>query len=122
MNIPQVDLYSILPVIVLSVFGIAIMVIEPFLSSKTRAGTSALGWLAFAGTLVAGAAIVPMHSRSGQAYSGLWIVDEYSTFFHVLFVLIASMTTLLSIDYLRREKTRPRRNKFASKVISRPPT
>jgi len=103
MNIPQVDLYSILPVVVLSVFGIAIMVVEPFLSSKTRAGSSALGWLAFVGTLAAGAAIVPMHSRSGQAYSGLWIVDEYSTFFHVLFVLIASMTTLLSIDYLRRE-------------------
>jgi NADH-quinone oxidoreductase subunit N len=103
MNIPQVDLYSILPVVVLSVFGIAIMVVEPFLSSKIRAGSPALGWLAFVGTLVAGAAIVPMRSHSGQAYSGLWIVDGYSIFFHVLFVLIAGMTTLLSIDYLRRE-------------------
>jgi NADH-quinone oxidoreductase subunit N len=103
MNIPQVDLYSILPIVVLSVFGIAIMVIEPFLPAKTRAGSSALGWLAFAGTLLAGLAIVPMQSRAGQAYSGLWIVDDFSTFFHVLFILIAAMTTLLSIDYLRRE-------------------
>ncbi|HET9218063.1 MAG TPA: NADH-quinone oxidoreductase subunit N [Terriglobia bacterium] len=103
MNIPEVNLYSILPVVVLSVFGIAIMVIEPFLSSRTRATSSAMGWLAFAGTIAAGAAIVPMHSHSGQAYSGLWIVDDFSTFFHVLFIGIAAMTTLLSIDYLRRE-------------------
>ena len=103
MNIPEVNLYSILPVIVLAVFGIAIMVIEPFLPSKTRAGSAAMGWLAFAGTLAAGAAIVPMRSHPGQAYSGLWIVDDFSTFFHVLFIGIAGMTTLLSIDYLRRE-------------------
>ena len=70
---------------------------------KSRANSTALGWLAFAGTLVAGAAIVPMHSHPGQAYSNLWIVDDFSTFFHVLFIFIAAMTTLISIDYLRRE-------------------
>ena len=103
MNIPEVDIFSVLPVVVLSIFGIAIMVLEPFLSAKSRANSSALGWLAFAGTLFAGAAIVPMHSHPGQAYSNLWIVDGFSTFFHVLFIFIAAMTTLISIDYLRRE-------------------
>ena len=106
MNIPQVDLhsiYAILPVLVLSFFGIAIMVLEPFVSAKSRATSTAFGWLAFAGTLAAGAAILPMHSNSGQAYSSLWIVDEFSTFFHVLFIFIAAITTLVSIDYLRRE-------------------
>ena len=62
MNIPVVDILSILPVVVLSVFGIAIMVLEPFLSAKSRANSTALGWLAFAGTLAAALAIVPMHS------------------------------------------------------------
>ena len=33
MNIPVIDLYAILPVVVLSIFGIAIMVLEPFVSS-----------------------------------------------------------------------------------------
>jgi NADH-quinone oxidoreductase subunit N len=100
MNIPAIDVYSILPVLVLSAFGISIMVLEPFLSPKNRSG---LGWLAFAGTLVAGASIIPMHTHSGPSYSNLWIVDEYSTFFHALFIFIAAMTTLISIDYLRRE-------------------
>jgi NADH-quinone oxidoreductase subunit N len=100
MNIPAIDIYSILPVVVLSVFGIAIMVLEPFLPTRSRIE---LGWLAFVGTLVAGASIIPMHMHRGTSYSNLWIVDEYSTFFHVLFVFIAAMTTLISIDYLRRE-------------------
>lgn len=103
MNIPQVDLYSILPVVVLSVFGITIMVVEPFLSARTRATSTALGWLGFIGALVAGVAIAPMHARPGQTYSSLWIVDDFSTFFHVLFIFIAAMTALISIDYLRRE-------------------
>jgi NADH-quinone oxidoreductase subunit N len=76
------------------------MVIEPFMKNKSRAS---LGWLAFAGTVAAGIAIVPMHSQPGQWYSNLWIVDEYSTFFHALFVFIAAVTTLISIDYLPRE-------------------
>ena len=100
MNIPEINLYSILPVVVLSLFGIAIMVLEPFVHSGKR---SSLGWLALAGTVAAGLAIVPMHSQPGQWYSNLWIVDEYSTFFHVLFIFIAAMTTLISIDYLPRE-------------------
>lgn len=100
MNIPAIDVYAILPIVVLSVFGIAIMVLEPFLAPKNRV---ALGWLAFAGTLLAGLAIVPMREHAGPAYSNLWIVDDYSIFFHVLFIFIAAMTTLISIDYLRRE-------------------
>jgi NADH-quinone oxidoreductase subunit N len=100
MTLPAIDLYSVLPVIVLSVVGIAIMVLEPFLPTRARSG---LGWLAFAGTLAAGLAIIPMQGRPGTAYSNLWIVDEYSIFFHALFIFIAAMTTLISIDYLRRE-------------------
>jgi len=103
MNIPEIDLYSILPVLVLSVFGIVIMVWEPFLSRTSRAKSTALGWLAFAGTLVAGASVIPMSSHPGPAYSNLWIVDEFSTFFHLLFIFIAAVTTLISIDYLRQQ-------------------
>ena len=105
MNIPVVTLqtiYAILPVLVLSIFGVAIMVLEPFLSAHSRKTSTALGWLAFIGTLAAGAAILPMHRNPGQSYSNLWIVDEFSTFFHVLFIFIAAITTLISIDYLRR--------------------
>src|SRR5439155_449105 len=46
MNLASINIATILPVLVLSVFGIAVMVLEPFLDERSR---SNLGWLAFAG-------------------------------------------------------------------------
>jgi NADH-quinone oxidoreductase subunit N len=100
MNIPEINIFAVLPLVVLSVFGIAIMVLEPFLQKAQRSG---LGWLALAGTIVAAISIVPMSRYGGEHYASLWIVDGYSIFFHALFLFIAAMTTLLSIDYLPRE-------------------
>jgi NADH-quinone oxidoreductase subunit N len=100
MTFPDINLYAVLPVILLSVFGIAIMVLEPFISLQNR---SRLGWLGFAGTLLAGIAIVPMANQPGQSYSGLWMVDAYSVFFHFLFTVIAAVTILISIAYLRQQ-------------------
>jgi NADH-quinone oxidoreductase subunit N len=100
MNFASINISAILPVIVLSVFGIAVMVAEPFVRDHSR---SHLGWLAFAGTLVAMLAILPMADNRGQWYSKLWIVDDYNIFFTFVFLLIAAVTILTSLDFLRRE-------------------
>jgi len=100
MNLPVVNFSSVLPIVVLSLFGIAIMIAEPFVSQSRK---SLLGWLAFAGTLVAMLAIYPMAANRGQWYSSLWLVDDYSIFFHFVFLVIAAVTTLTSLDFLKRE-------------------
>src|SRR5437764_9844270 len=64
---------------------------------------SRLGWLAFAGTLAAMLTLVPMSNNRGQWYSNLWIVDDYDVFLSFIFLLIAAITILTSVDYLRRE-------------------
>src|SRR6516164_9119171 len=100
MNIPPLNFAAILPAIVLSIAGIAIMVAEPFAGREKRTG---LGWLGLAGVIAALLAIVPMTGNRGVWYSSLWIVDDYSIFFHVIFLLIAGLTILTSIDFLARE-------------------
>src|SRR5688572_10501957 len=100
MNLATINIYSILPAIVLSLFGIVIMVAEPFVSREKK---SSLGWLGFAGTVVAMLALWPMADNRGQWYSNLWIVDDYSVFFTFTFLLIAGITILTSVDFLRRE-------------------
>lgn len=100
MSLATINIYSILPAIVLSVFGIVIMVAEPFVSRHRK---SSLGWLGFAGTIAAMLALPPMADNRGQWYSNLWIVDDYSVFFSFMFLLIAAITVLMSIDFLRRE-------------------
>lgn len=100
MNFPVVNIGAILPSIVLSLFGIAIMVAEPFVSDAKK---SWLGWLAIAGTGAAMLSLAPMSNQAGQWYGNLWIVDGYSIYFHFVFILIAAITILTSINFLQRE-------------------
>ena len=100
MNLASINIAAILPALVLSVFGIVVMVVEPFVSERRKSG---LGWLALAGTLTAMLALVPMANNRGQWYSNLWIVDDYDVFLNFVFLLIAAITILTSIDFLRRE-------------------
>src|SRR5262245_32075519 len=100
MNLATINISSILPAAVLSVFGIAVMVAEPFVEDRKK---SNLGWLAFVGMIVAMFSLIAMTSSRGQWYSNLWIVDDYSVFFSFLFLLIGAITTLSSLDFLRRE-------------------
>src|SRR2546425_9774064 len=100
MNLASINIAAILPALVLSVFGIVVMVVEPFVSERRKSG---LGWLALAGTLAAMLALVPMANNRGQWYSNLWIVDDYDVFLNFVFLLIAAVTILTSIDFLRRE-------------------
>jgi NADH-quinone oxidoreductase subunit N len=101
MNFATVNLAAILPAIVLSISGIAVMVIEPFVSAARK---SSLAWLAFTGTVAAMLALVPMAANRGQWYSNLWIVDHYGIFLDFVFLLIAAITILTSADYLERQR------------------
>jgi NADH-quinone oxidoreductase subunit N len=100
MNLATINIAAILPAFVLSVFGIAVMVAEPFTAANKKSG---LGWLALTGTVVAMISLIPMAANRGQWYSNLWIVDDYAIFLSFVFLLIAALTILTSIDYLRRE-------------------
>src|SRR5262245_3880663 len=98
MNLATINIAAILPALVLSIFGIAVMVLEPFVTKK-----SALAWLALVGTIAAMFAVLPMAATRGQWYSNLWIVDDFDIFLNFVFLLIAAITILTSADYLPRQ-------------------
>ena len=83
MNLPAINIAAVLPALVLSVFGIAVMVAEPFVRDRNK---SSLGWLALAGAIASMLALFPMAGSRGQWYSNLWIVDDYSIFFNFVFL------------------------------------
>src|SRR6185369_11115591 len=97
----SINIYAILPVIVLSLFGIAVMVLEPFVHESKK---SSLAWLALAGTVAAMFSLIPMAANRDQWYSNLWIVDDYGIFLSFVFLFIAAITILSAADYLRRER------------------
>jgi len=103
LNIADVNLSSLLPAIVLVLAGAVLMVADPF-AGRNR---GALSWIGVAGVAAAGAALGPMSANPGAWYSGLWWVDDYTLFFHAVLLLIAGLTILTSMEYLRRESLPP---------------
>src|SRR6516162_1565862 len=101
MNLASLNIYAILPAVILSIFGIVVMVAEPFVGEQRK---SSLAWLALTGTVAAMFCLLPMAEQRGQWYSNIWIVDDYDVFLSFVFLLVAAITILTSVDYLGRER------------------
>ncbi|HEY6251850.1 MAG TPA: NADH-quinone oxidoreductase subunit N [Candidatus Angelobacter sp.] len=96
------DYIRILPELVLTAFGIAVMILDPFLppgQSRRR-----LGVLSLFGTLVAIAAAFYQLKWYGVAWSGMVQVDSFSVFFHILIPAISAICILASLEYLDQQK------------------
>ena len=80
-----IDYIRILPELVLSVFGMLVMVVDPLLDEKTVISRS--GTIALIGTLAALASTFWMASIPdchGTAFWNMVRVDDFSVFFHIV--------------------------------------
>jgi NADH-quinone oxidoreductase subunit N len=103
--IPQSEDYiRILPEIVLSAFGIVIMLLEPLLDEEKS--QKLLGFIALAGSVAGIAATWVMSGSHGVAFSKMVKVDDFSVFFHVLVIAIAAVIILISYEYMAVQRIR----------------
>jgi NADH-quinone oxidoreductase subunit N len=106
--IHTVDYIRILPELVLTAFGIAVMLIDPLL--KPGASRKGLGLLSLAGTLAAIAATfcqIAWMARDASfrdpGWFGMVRVDNFAIFFHVLIPAISAVCILASLEYLETQ-------------------
>ncbi len=97
----SVDYLRFLPEILLSVFGIAIMLLEAIM--RPQAKRTSLGVLALIGLAVAFLANIWAGAHSGPAFSNMIVVDDYGTFFRGLVLVVGFLCVLASFSYLERE-------------------
>ena len=102
--IPGVDYIRILPEIVLSLFGMAVMVIDPLLSEHDN--RKSLGWLSAIGCVCALLAVLLQSAFPGMAFFNMIRVDGFSIFFHAVVILVALAATLSSLEYLEVQQIR----------------
>jgi NADH-quinone oxidoreductase subunit N len=104
-TLPQsADYVRILPELVLSVFGMIVMLLEPLLDEGT--GQRILGLIALAGTLAGLGATWFMAQSPGLAFWNMVQVDGFSVFFHVLVIAIAAVVILISYEYMAVQRIR----------------
>jgi NADH-quinone oxidoreductase subunit N len=104
-TIPQgVDYIRILPELILSAFGILVMVLDPLVDEEKS--QKLLGFMALGGTLAGLVATWYMAQSPGLAFSNMVKVDQFSVFFHVLVIAIAAVVILSSFDYMSVQRIR----------------
>ncbi|HVM75277.1 MAG TPA: NADH-quinone oxidoreductase subunit N [Candidatus Saccharimonadales bacterium] len=95
-----VDIHRVLPELSWCVFGVVLMLLQPFL--KNRQGLTFVALIGAAlGTLTTSVAAY------GSGFGGLVQFDTFSLFFHWLLGLIAFLVILASDSYLEREGLDP---------------
>ncbi len=94
------NLLALLPELILTLFGVLIMLAEPLLApGRSR---KPLGWAAIAATVLAGiASWYQLGFGTVRAFSGTIQVDAFSVFFHLLIAAVVLVTLLGSLDYFR---------------------
>ncbi len=103
--IPQREDYiRILPELILSAFGIIVMVLDPLVDEATS--QKLLGYIAFLGTIAGLASTWYMSQSPGLAFSNMVKVDPFSVFFHYLVIAIAGVVVLTSFEYMAVQKIR----------------
>ena len=95
---PGIDYLRILPEIVLSIFGMVIMVLDPLMDEKQSRKT--LGAIALLGAVAGVWATWCMARSPGVAFWNMVRVDGFSVFFHFLIIAIAALVILISFEYM----------------------
>jgi NADH-quinone oxidoreductase subunit N len=104
-TIPQgVEYIRILPELILSLFGIVIMVLDPLVDEKKTQKLLAL--IGLGGTVAGLLATWYMAQFPGLAFSNTVKVDSFSVFFHVLIIGIAAVVILSSFEYMELQRIR----------------
>jgi NADH-quinone oxidoreductase subunit N len=104
-TLPQgAEYIRILPEIVLSLFGMLIMVLDPLVDE--RKSQKLLGILGLAGALSAIGATFYMSQYPGFGFWGMVKIDSFSIFFHFLITAIAAVAILSSYEYMQVQQIR----------------
>ena len=101
---PFADYMRILPELVLSIFGMVIMVHDAMLDPGDS--HKSLGTIALVGTVAALASTAWMAKYPGTAFSNMVRVEGFSVFFHFLIIAIAAVTILTSYEYMAVQRIR----------------
>jgi NADH-quinone oxidoreductase subunit N len=99
------DFFFILPEAMLAFFGLAILILDFFLTKKEKSWNSLPAML---GVAFSGSALLVMYKgmQGGQAYAfgNSIIIDPFFIFFGFIFLASTALTILISVKYMEIEK------------------
>jgi NADH-quinone oxidoreductase subunit N len=94
------DLIRVLPETIWCIFGVVLMLLQPFTRNR-----HVLSFFAVLGTIFGASSTIYAYTTigAGTAFNGLIQFDAFSIFFHLLIGLVSILVVLISGPYLERE-------------------
>ena len=96
---PDIDLISLAPVLVLTVFGMIVLVTDLFIGRNK----SPLIFISLVGLLMTAISAFAKFDLPAYSFEGAYVVDHLSVFFIFIFTISSALAILLSIDFNHRE-------------------
>ena len=101
---PILNIPAILPIIIIAVTGLALMFIEFWLPEDRK---EMVGWLSLVGIIPALLVAFMQWNRSAEAFFTvdnipMVLVDNFSTFLNVLYLITAALSVLIAVGYIKR--------------------
>ena len=101
-TLPQLDFWSIAPVLGMTLTGCLVMLVDLFMPRRTD--TRHLAIVSLAGLAVTAVlSLLTWEYENRNAFGGMVVADTFAQFFNLLFVFITAVTVLLSQTQLERE-------------------
>ena len=83
---PAIDLISLAPVLVLSVFGIMVLILDLFIGKDK----SVLAFISLIGLLMGAISSFAKYNLPVYSFNGAYVVDHLSVFFTIIFCISSS--------------------------------
>lgn len=100
--IPAINFAPIMPEVILSIFGMALLLVNVFVPSEQKAY---LGYLSLGGIIIAALTLLNGWGAPPQeGFSSSVQLDNFAIFFKGIFLLSATLTILISDHYMKREE------------------
>jgi len=99
---PAIDFISLAPALILSVFGMLVLLMDLF-AGKNK---NLLVFASLVGLVLAGVSAFAPKALPVVSFGGSYVVDHLSVFFTLIFVFSSALTILLSIEYNPRNGIR----------------
>ncbi len=103
---PTINLSTVTPEIIIAATALIVLMLQAFLGAR---GRNYFGYVTLLGVAAAFIMVfikpAPFVYKSVEtAFNGLWVVDNYSRLFKLIFLLGTGLTILISIQYVEDER------------------
>src|SRR3990172_12553466 len=100
--LPDINLSAIAPEIILVFFASIVLLVDVFFP---RINKTSLAFLAILGVFLSFRSSIFLWGRKEYVFRDMMVVDNFSIFFNLIFLIGTAMTILISVGHMNREKS-----------------